>query len=599
MIAKSSDVGNIDFGKSVRGFKWVLQERDTRTIRTLSQKLDIPEVLASLIYNRGVKTADEGIRFLEPKLKHLLADPYHLKDMDKAVVRTVKAISEHQKIAVFGDYDVDGATSTALLRRVFRALGMSVITYIPSRLKEGYGLSNAALENLQKQGAELVITVDCGMLSFKPVSHGNNIGLDIIIIDHHMGLESVPEAIAVINPNRVDDTSEFKSMAAVGVAFMFTIALRAKLREMGWFTEHCITEPNLLSFLDLVALGTVCDVMPLQGINRAFVYQGLKIIGQRRNPGIRAIADIAKVDDTPQAYHLGYVIGPRINAGGRIGEGILGSDVLATDSYEEAHAIALKLETLNDERRAVEAIALEDAIEQVESKKLYENTVIFVQSPDWHAGILGILASKLKEKYLRPVAALLITEEVAKGSARSIVGLDISKVVSQAKAIGLLLDGGGHAMAAGLTLLPERLEEFYAYINEQLSHSRDAALLRAMELPIDYVFTASALNTELMALIGQAGPFGQGNPMPKFALCDVILAHSSIVGGKHVLNVVHEHQDTGRKSIKCMLFNGAQTPLGSILLKSIGKKISLAGTVQYNTFDHSKVDFIIEDAAFK
>ncbi|RZI47468.1 single-stranded-DNA-specific exonuclease RecJ [Rickettsiales endosymbiont of Peranema trichophorum] len=597
-MSDSEKSESIGFGSSVRGLKWLLRDGSGPVVRSLSQKLAIPEVLASMIYHRGIDNAVDGEHFLSPKIKHAMSDPYMYKDMDKAVNRTIQAIVDHDKIAVFGDYDVDGATSTALLRRVFKKLMIDVITYIPHRLNEGYGLSKKALDVLHERGVNLVITVDCGMLSFEPVEYANSIGIDVIIIDHHLGLNTVPNAVAVVNPNRHDDTSQFKTMAAVGVVFMFVVALRSKLKADGWFKEHNIEEPDLIQYLDIVALGTVCDVMPLQGLNRAFVFQGLKMISKRQNIGIRAVSNVINLSHKVHVYHLGYVIGPRINAGGRIGEGILGSDLLSTDSYDEAYSIALQLEKLNEERKAIESIALEEAMRQVEDKRLYDNTVILVHSEYWHAGILGILASKLKEKYLRPVMAVLVMEEIAKGSARSIAGMNVSKAVERAKANGLLLEGGGHAMAAGFTLNRTRLEEFHEYINLYLANDKETALANATILDIDEIISLGALNTELLTLIERAGPFGQGNPVPRFAICDIVLTYCTIVGGKHILCVVSDGLGHS-KSVKCMFFNGVQTKLGQTLLKSTGQKLSLAGTVQPNTFDDTQVSFVIEDAAFK
>ncbi|WP_053332650.1 single-stranded-DNA-specific exonuclease RecJ [Candidatus Jidaibacter acanthamoebae] len=597
MLAESNNAEGIKFGRSIRGLDWKFEEGCERTIRTLCQKLNINEVLARILYNRDVKTAEEAENFLDPKLKNLIHNPFALKDMDKASKRIIDAINNKEKICVFGDYDVDGATSSALLKRFFRDLNIEIGVYIPNRLKEGYGPNKLAFDKLKEEGYSLVITVDCGIVSFEPLKHAKDIGLEVIIVDHHLGIEQLPEAIAVINPNRFDEDFPYKYMAAVGVAFMVTVALRAKLREEDWFVKNNIKEPDLLKLLDLVALGTVCDVMILKGVNRAFVTQGLKIIAKRGNVGIATLANLVKLDSEPKAHHLGYVFGPRINAGGRVGEGILGTYLLSTECPKEAYNIAMQLEKYNEERRSIEIKALEEAIEQIEKNRLYNNSIMLVQSKDWHIGILGILASKLKEKYSRPAGVMVIKEDTAKGSARSITGLDLGRALASAKTEGLLLEGGGHAMAGGFTVEISKMQPFCDYLINKLDIGAEP-FIKAKELHIDHVLSVASVNHKLIEDINIAAPYGSGNPAPKFALHDVIITRALIVGGYHVMVIVTDKKvDRGNKVQKCILFKGSETDLGQFLLNSIGKKINIAGTIQASSFDKNKIDFIIEDAS--
>jgi single-stranded-DNA-specific exonuclease len=597
MLAESSNVNSIEFGKSVKGLCWKLEEGCEKTIRTLIQKLGINEVLAKVLYNRGITTTEEAVDFLDPKLRKLILNPVALKDMNKATTRIVAAIANNEKICVFGDYDVDGATSSSLLRRFFKSLNIEIGVYIPNRLREGYGPNKDAFNKLKEDGYTLVITVDCGIVSFDPLAYAKSIGLDVIVVDHHLGTERLPEAVAVINPNRHDEEFAYKSMAAVGVTFLLIIAIRTVLREQNWFAQNSITEPDLLNLLDLVALGTVCDVMSLKGINRAFVTQGLKVIAQRKNVGLATLANIARLDSTPKTHHLGYVFGPRINAGGRVGEGILGTNLLSTDSPKEAYDIAIKLEKLNDERRTIEAKALEEAIAQIEKNKMYDNPIMFVQSTEWHIGILGILASKLKEKYSKPAGVIVVKDDFAKGSARSIPGIDLGSLLASAKAEELLIEGGGHAMAGGFTVAVNKIDLFCNYIIEKLAGS-NAAFAKAKELPIDYVLSIASINKELIKTLNKASPFGSGNATPRFVLSDVKIAHSTIVGIDHIMVVV-SNSITTNQTQKCILFKGVDTILGQFLLNNVGKTINLAGSLQSNNYDEEKIDFIIEDAAFK
>lgn len=599
MLIESGNVNRIEFGKSVRGLNWKLKESCSKTVQSFVQRYAVSETLAKIIYNRGIKTLEEAGDYLDPKLKNLIPNPFLLKDMDKAVKRIIEAICDREKICIFGDYDVDGATSSSLLRRFFRMLGQETDVYIPNRMTEGYGPNIEAFKKIKDRGVKLVITVDCGTVSFAPIKQAKELGLDVIVIDHHLSLAELPEADAVINPNRLDDGFPIKSIAAVTVAFLVVIAVRKILRDQEWFTRTGSPEPDLISLLDLVALGTVCDVMPLQGMNRALLVQGLKIMAQRNNIGIATLADTINLDSVFKAHHLGFVIGPRINAGGRVGEGMLGSNLLYTDSNQEALEIALKLNQLNEERKAIEAIAFGQAIRQIEEQNLHEMPIMFVKGSDWHIGILGILASKLKERYSKPAAVMLFKSGVIKGSARSIEGLDLGSALANAKSLGLLLEGGGHKMAGGFTVEEKKLQDFCDYIVEEFSKKPDV-FSKARDLPIDSIISLSSINSQLVEMINRIQPFGNANPSPRFILYDVAVVSASIVGQEHVVAIVNEFRyNKSNIAQKTILFKGAGTELGQTILSSIGKKVNLVGYLQVNSLDINRIDFVIEDAAVK
>ena len=582
------------FGRSIKGYNWMLTDTEPMVISRLCQKFGISEVLAKIMANRGVSEIADAQNFLEPKIKNLMPDPFELKDMDKAASRLANVVINNEKITVFGDYDVDGATSSALLKRFFRDLGIDVGVYIPNRMLEGYGPSAEAFKKLKDEGNSLVVTVDCGSMSFEPIKAANEYGLEVIVLDHHLGGEELPEAYAVVNPNRLDEDFKYKSIAAVGVAFFTAVAIRAKLRAMKWFDYN--PEPDLMDYLDLVALGTVCDVMVLSDINRAFVAQGLKMIAKRKNVGMAKLANVAKIDSRPESYHLGYVLGPRINAGGRVGEGLLGTELLSTEDPEKANDIALKLDDLNEERKAVEALILEEAMQKIVDQDLAEKPIIVVYGNDWHQGILGILASRIKEKYKKPAIVISLKDGMGKGSARSIAGINLGTLFSNAKLKGLLVEGGGHAMAGGLTIEEAKVEDFISYLDNEIKGTHES-FDKAKELSIDSVLTVRGICLDLVKEILKAAPFGNGNPQPKFVLSEVIITMSKIVGTMHVMVIVRDKNDEAKKTLKCILFRGTDTELGDFFLNGVGKSVNIAGTIQINNWDHTKIDFIIEDAA--
>ncbi len=561
----------------------------------LSQRHGLPDIVGRILVARGV--GDDRVEtFLDPRLRDLMPDPSHFLDMDRAVERTVAALRMGQKVAVFGDYDVDGATSAALLKRYFRALGTDIAIYIPDRLKEGYGPNAPAFDLLKGRGVDLVITVDCGATAFDALAHARKIGLDVIVLDHHKGDAALPEAVAVVNPNRVDEDTEHRQLAAVGVVFMFLAALNRALRQSGHFAGGEVAEPDLRQWLDIVALGTVCDVVPLTGVNRALVVQGLKVMKGRRNPGLRLLGDIAGIKEPPGTYHLGFVLGPRVNAGGRVGEAGLGARLLSTDDAAEAESIARRLHDYNRERQQIEASVLEEAISRSEARLEDDSAVaaLTVASEGWHPGVIGIVASRLKEKFNRPVFVIALEEGVGKGSGRSVPGIDMGAIVTAARQAGLLINGGGHAMAAGLTVAEEKIDDFRTFFEERTARALAGTAVEA-RLGIDALLAAGAANGEMLDLIDRLGPFGAGNAEPRFAIANAIVQYADIVGENHI-RVTLRGEDGQR--VQGIAFRAAGESWGNRLLQRNGAPLHVAGYLRGNFWQgQRRVQFVIQDVA--
>src|SRR5437660_5810068 len=489
--------------RSLTGRRWAERLADERMALAIAQRHGLPDAICRLLAAREVDL--EGVPdFLEPTLRKFLPDPLHLKDMDAAVARLVRAVQAGERIVVFGDYDVDGATSSALLLRFFRSVGGDIGVYIPDRRKEGYGPNAPALLKLKQEGAAVVVTVDCGVTAYEPLAEARRAGLDTIVIDHHQAEIGLPEAVAVVDPNRIDDASPHKQLAAVGVAFLLCVGINRALREAGWYTT-ARPEPDLRQWLDLVALGTVADVVPLTGVNRALVRQGLVVMAQRRNPGLAALADVAKLREPPGAYHLGFMLGPRVNAGGRVGQADLGARLLSSEDVHEVGALALRLDEFNAERRAIEREVLDQAIGRIES--LYGPdrkglpSALVIESEGWHVGVIGIVASRLVERYGRPAFVIGMDGELGKGqigrgSGRSVRGVDLGAAVIAARQAGLLVNGGGHAMAAGLTVARDALPELAQFLDERIAPQLGTAPL-VRELGIDAALAPGAATQEL------------------------------------------------------------------------------------------------------
>jgi single-stranded-DNA-specific exonuclease len=576
--------------KSVKNKKWTQSTFDPRLALTIYQKTGLPQIFAEMLSTRNIDV-EYVSRFLDPKLKDLLPNPFSLLDMRKAVESIAQAILHNKKIVIFGDYDVDGATSSALLANYFKQIGVKADIYIPDRILEGYGPSTQAFQVLKNQGAALIITVDCGTLSYEPIAAANDMGIEVIVVDHHIGGTELPLATAVINPNRIDETTDLKYLAAVGVCFLLIVAVSAHLKEINFFNNN--KEPNLLQLLDLVALGTICDQVPLIGLNRALVRQGIKIINNKQNLGLRSLIEIAGINDNISTYHLGFVIGPRINAGGRVGQAPLGATLLSCDDKVQAMKIARQLSEYNEERKAIELMVLEQAILQAE--KLHKNDpIIFVIGEDWHPGVIGIVASRLKDKFNKPTAVISLVDGVGKASCRSVTGIDFGAAVMSAKLSGLLVAGGGHAMAAGFTVNLDKitdLKEFFC--NSFNQNYKD--LLNASVNYFDTHLTLSSTNIDFINLIDRLGPFGSGNFQPRFMISNVNIVRADIVGGEHISCILSEGNGSSCK-IKAIAFRALDNPISEVLLSKQRFNLTLIVSLGINRWNGAETpEMIIQD----
>lgn len=562
--------------KSVLNNQWKLKESPSKLVELYHRKYDLSEIEARILAMRQIDE-DELEDFLDPKLRNLLPDPMHLKDMDKGLELASKAVLESKKICIFGDYDVDGATSSALLKRTFRSLGNEVDIYIPDRMKEGYGPNVNAMQKLSKDGTDLIITVDCGSMSHDAIEEAKRLGMDVIIIDHHICSDALPKADAIINPNRLDETSKYNYLAAVGVSFLFAVGLVSFMKKQNFFKKNDLQEPDLLEFLDIVALGTVCDVMPLKGLNRAFVKQGLKVMSKRGNIGLKALADRAGIDRELSCYHLGYVLGPRINAGGRVGESYIGSKLLSCMDESEAEKLAEQLEQFNMQRREIESSIIDIALTKALEQK--DDSCIMV-SGKWHPGVIGVVAGKLKEMYERPVVVASIIDGVAKASCRSIHGIDFGSTLAEAKLQGIVEEGGGHAMAAGFTAREDRLGELKFFLDEAFSKHNDKieeSKIKEYEIEI----TSSGLSLELHNSIHSLAPFGAGNAEPVLRVDNLFVLRAHVVGEKHIsLMLSPDSSGFKGKTLYAIAFNAMGTPLEEILFSKIPHNLSAIGKIK-------------------
>jgi single-stranded-DNA-specific exonuclease len=568
--------------RSLTGRHWSerLDLAGSNAALAMAQRHQIPDVVARVMAGRGV-AVDEAPAFLAPSLKTLLPDPSVLTDMDLAAARIADAVTAGEHLAVFGDYDVDGASSAALLTRFLRHQGLDPTVYIPDRLFEGYGPNVEAVRKLAGQGARLIVTVDCGSTSFDALAEAKAVGLDVVVIDHHeLGTER-PPAVAMVNANRQDDLSHLGHLAAVGVTFMAVIAVNRVLRTRGWYGPGR-PEPDLLQWLDLVALGTVCDVVPLVGLNRAFVAKGLLTLARRGNPGLAALADVARLGGPAMPYHLGFLLGPRINAGGRIGDAALGARLLASDDPAECARIAAELDRLNGERQAMETAMLAEAMAEADAEIGGGEgpAVLVTANRGWHPGVVGLLASRLKDRYQRPAIAIaLAANGIGTGSGRSVVGVDLGLAVRVAVERGILTKGGGHAMAAGLTVEVGRLGDLRAFLEETLAE-RVLAATGSHGLPIDAALTARGASIDLIEAVEKAGPFGAGHPEPVYAFPSHRIDYADTVGNGHVRLTLAANDGA---AIKAVAFRGAGSPLGDALLAARGRNLHVAGSL---SIDH-------------
>src|SRR5215471_6293602 len=578
--------------RSLLGRRWRARGGDDREGLAIAQRLALPEIVGRLLAARGVG-AEAAESFLNPKLRELLPDPSRFRDMDKAAIRLARAVREREAIAVFGDYDVDGATSSALLARFFAAAGLPIRIYIPDRMKEGYGPNLPALLTLKDEGIRIVITVDCGITAFEPLAGAAEAGLEVIVIDHHVAEPRLPAAFAVINPNRLDEEKGHGQLAAVGVAFLLAVAVNRALRRAGWYAESR-PEPDLLQWLDLVALGTVCDVVPLTGVNRALVSQGIKVARRNGNGGLAALAAVAGVSEPVDAYHLGFVLGPRVNAGGRVGAADLGAHLLATDDAALAAELAARLDAYNCERRDIEARTLEAAIALVEAVP-QSPVLVFAVAEGWHPGVIGIVAARLKERYERPACVVALADGIGKGSGRSVAGRPLGPAVIAARQAGLLINGGGHAMAAGFTVAAEKLDALRSFLIERLGDGLDHERL-VPELRLDAALSVAAAQGELIDHITKLAPFGAANPEPRFVFPGVRIVHAEPVGSSHLRCILVDPLETGR--LPAIAFRVAGTPLGQFLGETRGAAIHITGHLRRDGWrGGDAVELAIDDAA--
>jgi len=577
--------------KSLSQKRWVLRACDETHALTFMQKLEVSPTLSRFLTMRG-HDLDSAPLFLEPSLRHHLPDPLLLKDMDKAIDRLVRAITSHEKIVVWGDYDVDGATSSALLFRFFKGIDHPLAVYIPDRIKEGYGPNVTGVQKFISQGYTVMITVDCGTTAFEALGAAK--GMDVIVLDHHAPEAKLPQATAIVNPNRLDENEETTKalghLAAVGISFLCVVALNRALRNSGFYAHK--QEPNLMALLDLVALGTVCDVMPLTGLNRTFVAQGLKMMAKRKNVGLRALSDIGGIDGAPTPYHLGFVIGPRINAGGRVGESFLGSRLLSTESSEEALQIAQKLDQYNKERRALEEEALGQAFLQVDP----EAPAIIVDGKGWHEGVIGIIAGRLKEKFHKPTAVISWNEEgIGKASARSIPGFDFGRFIHRAHHLGYVLGGGGHAMAAGFSLQKDQLPLLATFLMSELDRLGAEVDLTPL-IKCDGYLDLCSLTPTLLEEIENLAPFGMGNPSPKFIFSGVMVESYQLIQDQHIR--CRFSQGDGI-TIEGIGFRLKETSLGKVLMDRTRRPLDLVASPKLDTWEgKTKISLMLEDGAF-
>lgn len=584
----------LDVRKSARGLAWThrLVQRQENVALAIRQSHGVPDIVARVLAGRGV-AQDDAMRFLDPTIRDLLPDPLSLTDMDKAAARIAEAVMRGEKVAIFGDYDVDGASSAALMKRFFGHYGVEAEIYIPDRIFEGYGPNPDAMRDLVSRGARLIVTVDCGTNSAASVDAANEAGAQVVVLDHHQVGGALPAAVALVNPNREDDLSGQGHLCAAGVVFVTLVRTVSLLRERGYFGKA----PDLLGWLDLVALATVCDVVPLVGVNRAFVVKGLVAMRRLGNAGLAALARVSRIGEPLNPYHLSFILGPRINAGGRIGDAALGSRLLATDDPVEARTISERLDTLNQERQAIEQVMLEEARAEADAELVVGDgpAIIVTARESWHPGVVGLLAARLKEHARRPAFAIAFNANgVGSGSGRSIAGFDLGRMVREGVERGLLVKGGGHAMAAGITVEKPKLGELRAFF-EEWAQDEISRLRHEETLEIDAALSADGATFDLLDALESAGPFGAGHAQPLLVLPRHTLADARQVGVNHIR--VDLRSQTGAR-LQAMAFRAADTDLGSFLFASRGRTVHVAGSVSSNWWNGTRsVQFRVVDAA--
>ena len=575
--------------ESISGKTWVYKKFDHNYVSFLKESFSIDEIVAKLLSIRNINKNNVKT-FLKPSIKDYIPNPDNLKDMSKAVNRLTLAITKSEKIGIFGDYDVDGASATALIGNYLKQLEQAFEIYIPDRTSEGYGPSVESFKKLIDKNVKLILTVDCGTVSFDAINYANKRKIDVIVLDHHQSKIELPKAHAIINPNQLDDNSGLNYLCAAGVCFMTLVSLNSSLRKSKWFIEHNIKEPNLLDYLDIVSLGTICDVVPLVGLNRAIVKQGLKILNQKKNLGLKTLIDICKIEKKASTYHLGYVLGPRINAGGRVGKCSHGANLLLNNDPKESFKLASELENFNKDRKKIEGELLNSVLNIV--NKNLNDPVLILSGKNWHEGIIGIIASRLKDKFNKPTIIISLNNKIGKASARSISGFDIGSTILAAVQDNILLKGGGHKMAGGFSIEVSKIETFKNFIFKRFKKKMNN-LSNDNNLYLDALISSSALNFEFFKKVDSLSPFGSGNPEPKFLLENLKVVKSFIVGEKHIKSILMSKDGS---SIKTISFNSIGSDLGQFLLKNKTNTFNIAGKLSLNEWKGEKnVEFIIDD----
>jgi single-stranded-DNA-specific exonuclease len=573
---------------SVTGKKWTVKNTNQEEVNFLKDNFFLDDITSMLISNRNIKR-EKVQQFLNPLIKDIIPNPNILKDMEKSVQRTIQAVKQKEKIGIFGDYDVDGASSTAMLGNYFNETKNKFEIYIPDRKKEGYGPSINGLDQLIKSDVKLIFTVDCGTLSYKPLEFAKSKKIDLIVLDHHQSEIKLPNAYSIVNPNRIDDNSNLNYLCAAGVCFMFLVALNRSLRKINWFESNNIKEPNLIEFLDLVSLGTVCDVVPLVELNRAIVKQGLKILKNKKNLGIKTLLDICKIESLPTPYHLGYVIGPRINAGGRVGKCSHGANLLLSQNPRDSYKIASELDNYNKERQFLEQDLINLVLNKLDNE--INDPAIILYDEGWHQGIIGIVAARIKDKFNKPVIIISVENNIGKASARSILGFDIGAAIISAVDMKILQKGGGHKMAGGFTIDMNKINDLKKFIFKKIKSTNKNYELK--NIIVDSEISPSSLNIDFFEKINLLSPFGSGNIEPRFIIKNLKILNSRIVGEKHIKSILIGRDGS---TIQTIAFNVEDNGLGPYLMKSNKKPINIAGKLSLNEWKGKKnVEFIIDD----
>ena len=571
---------------SVQGKEWVLKDFDKNLAEYISKEYDLDFLTSRLLANRNIHQKNIE-NFLNPKIKNFLPNPYNFKDMGKGLETISRHIKNKNKICIFGDYDVDGATSSGIMSKYLEQLNIDHFVFIPDRQKDGYGPSIKTFTNIINKNVNLIIALDCGTTSFEAIEYARSKNIDVVVIDHHKSQETFPAANAIINPNRIDETGDYYYLCAAGVLFIFLVGLNKILRENYYFNKTKVQEPNLLDLLDLVMMGTVCDVVPLMDLNRAFVYQGLKVASKRHNLGLKTLVDYSKIKKKLSTYEVGYVLGPKINAGGRIGKSELGYNLLTTNNAETAYLISSELESLNLKRKDIEKKIVEEAISITEKNN--DEPIVFLSKNDWHEGLIGIVASRLKDHFNKPSFIISQKGEECKGSARSIFGFDVGMAITKCKQLNIITKGGGHPMAGGFSLKSDKLEIFKSELIKlflKLKKNKDNNIIE-----IDSYLESSAINDELIEKLNHLEPYGSGNREPIFGFEKFKVSKVIETNNNHVKVVLNK----GNFYIDAISFNSKNKDLGNYLM-NFKKEFNLVAKVKLNEWNgKSKIELIIDD----